>query len=117
MYAAARFIMVVPLVIVLCAGLVAAAPDKHARENSLNNYMDLVMDNLQVLMLENGLDPVMLPNTSTGFSDTRIFVMFTALVQSSPDRVRWTDVREIHRDWPLSHSSFYWLGDRVAVLN
>ncbi|KAG0727404.1 hypothetical protein GWK47_034711 [Chionoecetes opilio] len=76
MCAAARFIMVVPLVIVLCAGLVAAAPDKHAREDSLNNYMDLVMDNLQVLMLENGLDPVMLPNTSTGFSDTVLGVVW-----------------------------------------
>ncbi|XP_045134646.1 uncharacterized protein LOC123518099 [Portunus trituberculatus] len=58
------------MVIVLCAGLVTAAPGKQPKDDSLNHYMDLVMDNLQVMLVENGLDPVALPNTSMGFSDT-----------------------------------------------
>ncbi|MPC63043.1 hypothetical protein E2C01_057134 [Portunus trituberculatus] len=43
---------------------------KQPKDDSLNHYMDLVMDNLQVMLVENGLDPVALPNTSMGFSDT-----------------------------------------------
>ncbi|XP_050733517.1 uncharacterized protein LOC127007045 [Eriocheir sinensis] len=61
--------MMLLMVIVLCAGLVGAAPGKQPRDESLNHYMDLVMDNLQVIIMENGLDPVALPNTSMGFSD------------------------------------------------
>ncbi|KAK3884243.1 hypothetical protein Pcinc_011519 [Petrolisthes cinctipes] len=55
------------LVIVLCVGLACAAPKP--REESLNNYLDLVFENLQILILENGLDPASLPNATTGFSD------------------------------------------------
>uniref|UniRef100_A0A0N7ZDC7 Uncharacterized protein n=1 Tax=Scylla olivacea TaxID=85551 RepID=A0A0N7ZDC7_SCYOL len=38
--------------------------------------MDLVMDNLQVMLVENGFDPVALPNTSMGFSDEVLGVVW-----------------------------------------
>ncbi|KAK7078235.1 hypothetical protein SK128_025462 [Halocaridina rubra] len=47
----------------------AAAAPPQPRDESLNQYIDMVLDNLQVLLLENGLDPAPLPNASTGFSD------------------------------------------------
>nr|XP_053633212.1 uncharacterized protein LOC128689118 [Cherax quadricarinatus] len=57
----------VAAVIVLCLGCVTAAPGP--KDDSLNHYMDLVMDNVQVLIIENGFDPTPLPNASVGFSD------------------------------------------------
>ena len=44
--------------------------DKNVKDESLNHYLDLVMSNLQILMVENGLDPLPLPNATTGFNDT-----------------------------------------------
>ncbi|XP_042241199.1 uncharacterized protein LOC121878847 [Homarus americanus] len=55
------------LVILLSLGLVSARPG--VGEDSLNHYVDLVLDNLQILIVENGLDPGPLPNSSVGFSD------------------------------------------------
>ncbi|XP_045624922.1 mite allergen Lep d 7 [Procambarus clarkii] len=54
-------------VIVLCLGFVATAPGP--KDDSLNHYLDLMLDNLEVLIIENGLDPTPLPNGTVGFSD------------------------------------------------
>ncbi|XP_069987458.1 uncharacterized protein [Penaeus vannamei] len=67
----AKFIMMLGqqlIVTVLCLGAVFAAPNP--KEDSLNNYIDMVMENLQILIVENGYDPAPLPNATTGFSDT-----------------------------------------------
>jgi len=70
---------VLAVLLALCCfgAAVEAAPGSapaEPKEDSLNNYMDLVIENLNILILENGYDPVPLPNATTGFSDTVLWV-------------------------------------------
>ncbi|KAG7158380.1 putative Group 7 allergen-containing protein [Homarus americanus] len=68
------------LVILLSLGLVSARPG--VGEDSLNHYVDLVLDNLQILIVENGLDPGPLPNSSVGFSDVVSYVVIASIFRS-----------------------------------
>ncbi|XP_068201165.1 mite allergen Lep d 7-like isoform X2 [Palaemon carinicauda] len=43
-------------------------------DDSLNLYLDLVFDNLQVLIIENGYDPAALPNATAEFSEKVLLV-------------------------------------------
>jgi len=80
------------VVAVLCWGAVAAAPAP--RDDVLNSYIDMVMDNLQVLIVEQGLDPADLPGASTGFSDTVL-------------GITWHGEAEVYDGWLKGLSSIH----------
>lgn len=44
-------------------------PGQQLRDGKLNHMVDKLMDNLQVILVEGGYDPVQLPNSSMGFSN------------------------------------------------
>ena len=50
--------------------LIYVLTDEFLRDEGLNHYLDLVLSNLQILMVENDFDPMPLPNATTGFSKT-----------------------------------------------
>lgn len=87
-------------VIALCWGTITAAPEP--REDSLNHYIDLVLDNLQVLIVENGLDPATLPNATTGFSDVVL-------------GVTWHGEASLYDGYLKGMSSIYRTGDANFV--
>lgn len=78
------------LLIGLCWGTATAAPG----EDSLNHYLDLVFDNLQVLIIENGLDPSPLPNATTSFSKKVL-------------GVEWHGEAALYEGWLRGLSSMY----------
>ncbi|XP_071541076.1 uncharacterized protein [Panulirus ornatus] len=86
--------MLKPLILatVFCLGLVTADPEP--KDDSLNHYVDLVLDNLQVLIIESGLDPIPLPNNTVSFSDVVL-------------GVTWHGEAAVYDGWLLGLANIY----------
>ncbi|XP_076055048.1 uncharacterized protein LOC143033461 [Oratosquilla oratoria] len=56
------------LAFVLCSSGSSAAAT--VRDDSLNQYIDLVLDNVQIMIVNEGFDPAVLPNSTMAFNRT-----------------------------------------------
>ncbi|CAL4083832.1 unnamed protein product [Meganyctiphanes norvegica] len=92
------------VVAVLVYFLVVFANGKAVRENSLNYYLDTVLANAQIIILENGFDPTTLPNATTGFNDTIL-------------GVTWHGEAALYDGWLHGISTLYRSGDADFVLS
>jgi len=83
--------------------LAASAEGADTRDDSLNYFIDSVLANAQILILENGYDPVNLPNATTGFNDTIL-------------GVTWHGEAALYDGWMHGMATLYRSGDVEFIM-